>query len=118
MEADSSDFATGAILSQEQEGKWWPIAYQSKALSEVEHNYEIHDKELLAIIRALEEWSQYLKGALHKVEVLTDHKNLLYFQTAKNLNRRQARWSLFLSDFDYTLKHRPGKTAGKPDALS
>ena len=65
VEADSSDFAMGAILSQEQEGKWWPITYQSKALSKVECNYEIHDKELLAIIQALEEWSQYLKGALH-----------------------------------------------------
>ena len=90
----------------------------SKSLNEVERNYDIYDKELLAIIRALDEWSQYLKGAKHRFEILTDHKNLEYFQTAKKLNRRQARWSLFLSEFDYMLRHRPGKSAGKPDALS
>ena len=55
MEADSSDFAVGVVLSQEQEGRWWPIAYMSKSLNEVERNYDIHDKELLAIIVALAE---------------------------------------------------------------
>lgn len=90
----------------------------SKALNEVEWNYTIHDKELLAIIRALEEWSQYLKGAQYPVTILTDHRNLEYFQTAKKLNRRQARWSLILAEFEYTLEHRPGTSMGKPDALS
>ena len=51
-------------------------------------------------------------------EVWTDHKNLEYFQTAKKLNRRQARWSLFLARFDFVLHHRPGKSMGKPNALS
>jgi hypothetical protein len=58
IEADSSDFATGAILSQvsPEDGKWHPVAFFSKSLSPVEHNYEIHDKEMLAIIRSLQEW--------------------------------------------------------------
>jgi hypothetical protein len=119
VEADSSGYATGAVLSQEgEDGKWHPVAFLSKSLSQVERNYDIHDKELLAIIRALEDWRHYLEGAQHTFQIWTDHKNLEYFKTAKKLNRRQARWSLFLSRFDYTLHHRPGKQSGKPDALS
>lgn len=118
VEADASDFATGAVLSQFQGDNWYPIAYLSKSLSEPERNYDIYDKELLAIIRALDEWRHFLEGAQQKFEIWTDHKNLQYFRTAQKLNRRQARWSLFLSRFDFLLHHRPGKTAGKPDALS
>jgi len=84
----------------------------------VERNYEIHDKEMLAIIHALEEWRHFLEGATHPVEIWTDHKNLEYFMMAKKLNRRQARWSLHLARFDFLLHHHPGHTMGKPDALS
>jgi hypothetical protein len=120
VEADSSDFATGGVLSQLclDDGKWHPVAFLSKSLSAVEWNYEIHDKEMLAIIRALEEWRHFLEGAQHTVEIWTDHKNLEYFQTAQNLNRCQARWSLYLSRFHFDLFHRPGTSMGKPDALS
>ncbi|GLB33349.1 putative retrotransposable element tf2 155 kda protein type 1-like [Lyophyllum shimeji] len=120
VEADSSDFATGAVLSQQspEDEKWHPVAFYSKSLNAVERNYEIHDKEMLAIIRALEEWRHFLEGARHKVEIYTDHKNLQYFLTAKKLNRRQARWSLYLANFDFVLHHRPGRSMGKPDALS
>jgi hypothetical protein len=120
VEADSSDFATGAVLSQlsAEDEKWHPVGYYSRSLSPVERNYEVHDKEMLAIIRALEEWRHLLEGAKHRVEIWTDHKNLEYFRSAKKLNRRQARWSLSLSRFDYALHHRPGRTMGKADALS
>ncbi|GLB43833.1 putative retrotransposable element tf2 155 kda protein type 1-like [Lyophyllum shimeji] len=120
VEADSSDFATGAVLSQQspEDEKWHPVAFYSKSLNAVERNYEIHNKEMLAIIRALEEWRHFLEGARHKVEIYTDHKNLQYFLTAKKLNRRQARWSLYLANFDFVLHHRPGRSMGKPDALS
>jgi len=120
VEADSSDFATGAVLSQQStaDGKWHPVAFYSKSLSSVEWNYEIHDKEMLAIIRALKEWRHFLEGATHPVEIWTDHKNLEYFMTAKKLNHRQARWSLHLARFDFLLHHCPECTMGKPDALS
>jgi len=120
VEADSSDFATGAVLSQQStaDGKWHPVAFYSKSLSSVERNYEIHDKEMLAIICVLEEWRHFLEGATHPVEIWTDHKNLEYFMMAKKLNRRQARWSLHLVRFDFLLHHCPGCTMGKPDALS
>jgi hypothetical protein len=120
IEADSSDFATGAVLSQQSptDEKWHLVAFLSKSLKAVERNYEIHDKEMLAIIRAFEEWRHFLEGARHNFEVWTDHKNLEYFQTAQKLNRRQAQWSLYLSQFDFVLFHKPGRSMGKPDALS
>ena len=77
--------------------KWHLVAFLSKSLSVVEWNYEIHDKEMLAIIQAMEEWRHFLEGAEHQFEVWTDHKSLEYFWSAKKLNRRQAQWSLFLA---------------------
>jgi hypothetical protein len=120
VQADGSGIATGAVLEQQssKDSKWHPIAYLSKSLSPVERNYEIHDIEMLAIIRALEEWRHYLEGARHPIEIWTDHKNLEYFRASQKLNRRQARWSLYLSRFDFTLHHKPGTSMGKPDALS
>ena len=90
IKADSSDFASGAILSQQlpREEKWHLVAFYRKSLSPVERNYEIHNKEMLAIIWALEEWRHFLEGAWHLVEIWTDHKNLEYFMTAKKLNCR------------------------------
>jgi len=87
------------------------VAFYSKSLSLVERNYEIYNKEMLAIIHALEEWRHFLERARHPVEIWMDHKNLEYFMTAKKLNRHQARWSLYLA-------HCPGRSMGKPDMLS
>jgi hypothetical protein len=94
------------------------VAFLSKSLNTVEWNYKIHDKEMLAIIHALQEWQHFLEGAQLKFEVWTDHKNLEYFRTAQKFNRRQAQWSLYLSWFDFLLHHKPGRSMGKPDALS
>jgi hypothetical protein len=87
-------------------------------LNDVQRNYVIHDKEILVIVRALEEWRHFLEGAQHPVEIWTDHKNLEYFQKSQKLNRQQARWSLYLSRFDFALFHQPGRLMGRPDALS
>ena len=77
IEANSSDFATGAVLSQQSttDGKWHPVVFYSKSLSSVEWNYEIYDKEMLAIIHVLEEWRHFLEGVTHLVEIWTNHKN-------------------------------------------
>jgi len=93
------------------------MTFYSKSLSSVERNYEIHNKEMLAIIRTLEEWRHFLEGATHPVEIWTDHKNLEYFMMAKKLNRCQAYWSLYLARFDFLLHHCPGHTMGKLNAL-
>jgi len=63
MEVDASDYATGGVLSMEcKDGLWRPVAFLSKSLNETERNYEIHDKEMLAIIRGLEAWRHLLEG--------------------------------------------------------
>jgi len=118
IECDASNYATGAVLSQQHGEHWHPVAYQSKSFGEVERNYEIHDRELAAIIYALTEWRHYVEGQGIPIEIWTDHKNLEYFMEAKNLTRRQARWVLFLSRFDFELHYKPGKLSAKPDALS
>ncbi|SJL16559.1 uncharacterized protein ARMOST_20085 [Armillaria ostoyae] len=87
VEADASNGAIGTVLSQEQEGRWRPVAFMSKALTATERNYEIYDKELLAIMLALSEWCHYLMGASEDVKIWTDHQNLQYFRKPQKLNR-------------------------------
>ncbi|SJL13333.1 uncharacterized protein ARMOST_16773 [Armillaria ostoyae] len=118
VEADASNGAIGAVLSQEQDGKWRPVAFMSKALTATERNYEIYDKELLAIMLALAEWRHYLMGALEDVEIWTDHQNLQYFRKPQKLNRRQARWVTELAEYHFVLKHKPGTANVKADLLS
>jgi hypothetical protein len=72
----------------------------------------------MAIVRAFEEWRPELQSVDNPIKVLSDHKNLEYFTTTKLLNRRQARWSQFLSQFNFQIVYRPGKSGGKPDALT
>lgn len=95
-----------------------PVAYFSRKLSPTERNYDVGDRELLAIKLTLEEWRHWLKGAEHPFVVLTDHKNLEYLHTAKRLNPRQARWALFFARFNFTISYRPGSKNTKEDALS
>ena len=101
-----------------EDGKWRPVAFLSKSLNKTERNYEIHDKEMLAIIRGLEAWRHLLEGVQFKFKIWIDHKNLEYFMKVKKLNRRQARWALYLSQFDFTLKHVPEMRMGKVNRLS
>ena len=87
VEADASDFTTeGVLLMKCEDEKWRPVAYISKSLNEAERNYEIHDKEMLAIIWCLEAWRHFLEGAKDQFEIWTDHKNLEYFMKAQKLN--------------------------------
>ena len=117
LETDASDLAIGACLSQEYDGKWHPVAFYSRKMSLAEQNYDIHDKELLAIVSAFGHWRTYLEGA-PKTDVYTDHKNLLYFTTTKELNRRQTRWSEKLGQYKFQIHYTPGKDNGRADALS
>jgi hypothetical protein len=118
VEADASGWATGAVLSQRQDdSRLAPCAYISQKFSPAESNYEIHDKELLAIIRALREWRPELK-MVPRFTIVTDHKNLRYFNKARHLSERQMRWADLMSEFDFTLQYRPGRYASRPDALS
>ena len=87
-------------------------------MNETERNYKTHDKEMLGVIRCLEAWRHFLEGAKMKFEIWMDHKNLEYFMSNQNLNHRQARWALYLSRFDFILRHIPGSKMGKADGLS
>jgi len=119
VETDASDYVSAGILSQhDDDGVLHPVAFYSKKHSPVECNYEIFHKELMAIVRTFEDWSPHLEGSRHPIQVLSDHKNLEYFMSTKLLNRRQVRWSEFLSRFDFRIVYRPGKACGKPNALT
>ena len=119
VETDASDFVSAGILSQyDEKDILRPVAYFSKKHNPAECNYEIYDKELMAIVRAFEEWRPELEGSAQPIDVISDHKNLEYFTSTKLLSRRQARWSEFLARFDYKIVYRPGRAGGKPDALT
>jgi RNase H-like domain found in reverse transcriptase len=118
VEADSSGWATGGVLSQyDNDGLLHPCAYFSRKNAPAECNYEIHNKELLAIINCLREWEPEL-SSLAYFKIITDHKNLRYFTTLRRLNERQMRWADTLSRYSFDLEYRPGKLAIRPDALS
>jgi hypothetical protein len=115
---DASDFATGATLEQPDAlNRWHSIAYHSKSMQPAEQNYEIHNKELLAIIWALEIFRHYLEEWDDDLEVWSDHGNLVYFTMKQKLTHCQARWALYLSQFKFKIVHKPG-VLNKSDALS
>jgi hypothetical protein len=119
LEIDALDYAIGAICSQPDDtGVLHPLGYFSRKLKDAELNYDIHDKELLAIIDGLNKWGTYCKSMGHTITILSDHKNLEYWQTKKDLNLRQAHWGEQLANYDFTITYRPGKLPGKPDILS
>ncbi len=120
VEVDTSTTGVGAVLSQQQgtPPKLHPCAFFSRKLSPEERNYDIGNRELLAIKLALEEWRHWLEGSAQPFLVLTDHKNLQYLGDAKRLNPRQARWALFFTRFQFKISYRPGPRNIKADALS
>lgn len=120
VEVDASNTGVGAVLSQRQgqPSKMYPCAFFSRKLTSAERNYDVGNRELLAMKLALEEWRHWLEGASQQFTILTDHKNLEYLRSAKRLNPRQARWALFFTRFDFIVTYRPGSKNSKADALS
>jgi len=116
---NASLVATGAVLLQtDDNGQYHPCGYLSQSLNPTKCNYQIFDRELLAIIQALTEWHHYLEGNPHPVIIFMDHNSLLYFHTAQKLTHCQACWQLILSMFDIELHHIPGMKLAAPDTLS
>ncbi len=120
VEVDASSTGIGAVLSQRQGDppKLYPCAFFSRKLNPTEQNYDVGNRELLTMKAAFEEWRHWLEGAKHSFTVLTDHRNLEYLKSAKRLNHRQARWSLFFNRFNFKITYRPGSQNTKADALS
>ncbi|KAI2660042.1 Transposon Tf2-8 polyprotein [Labeo rohita] len=120
VKVDASSIGKGAVLSQAvgYSSVLHPCAFFSRKLSPAEQNYDIGNRELLAIKLALEEWRHWLEGATHPFTIITDHKNLQYLREVRRLNPRQARWALFLTRFNFTITYRPGSKNIPADALS
>src|SRR6266481_2546889 len=119
VETDASDYALAAVLSiMTPTGKLHPVAFHSCTFHELEHNYDVHDKELLTIFEAFTQWRHYLEGSGTPIDVITDHWNLQYFSMTKILMHRQARWSEYLSRFNLVIHFHPGKLGMKPDKLT
>ncbi|CEP03719.1 hypothetical protein PBRA_003326 [Plasmodiophora brassicae] len=119
VETDASDFAIAMVLSQrDADDRQRPLAFDSRRLTKEELNYKMHDKEMLAIVQSFEKWRQLLDSARHQTLAHSDHRDLEYFLSTPKLSRRQARWSESLGEFDFRIRHRPGRLHGKADALS
>ena len=128
LQADASLYGIGAVLSQEGDhlsqslAKWskpilHPVAYYSSTFSSAEQNYDIYERELLAVMKSLAHWRQYLGWTKEPFVIKTDHANLQYWKSPKNLNRRTARWHADLQEYDYVIQHVPGKENIVADAL-
>ena len=118
---DAVDGCLGAAMHQAipaNPSQPWPVVFMSKTMIPAELNYFIHDKELLAIVRALEEWEPELISLQDPFAVVTDHRVLEYFMTKQKLNARQACWAEYLSRFDFRITYCPGCENRAADALS
>jgi transposase InsO family protein len=119
IETDASDGVIAGVFSQlHPDSIWYPVAYFSKSMAPAEYNYEIHDKEMLAIVRSLEQWRPELQSTHNRIQIYTDHRALEYFMTTKRLTARQARWAEALSEYYFQIMYRSGKSNAKADALT
>jgi hypothetical protein len=119
LETDASDFAIAGIWSQKfEDSKIHPVRFVSRKLNPAELNYDVYDKEMLAVVFCLRKNQYYLQGAVHKTTIFSDHQNLTYFKLAILLNQRQARWSEELKQYNFQLLYRKGASNAKADILS
>ena len=119
IEMDTSNYTLAAVLPTISltDNEVHPIAFHSHTFTPSELNYNVHNKELLAIFEAFKIWRHYLKGSPTPIDVVTDHKNLEYFSTTKLLTCHQVRWLEFLCQFNLTIHFCPGRLGTRPDVL-
>ena len=128
LQTDASAYGMGAVLSQEGEKSpslakrhkptLHSAGYYSATFMPVERNYDIYERELLAVMKSLAHWRPYLGWTKEPFTILTNHANLQYWKAPKDLNRRTARWHADLQEYDYEIKHISGKINTPADALS
>ena len=118
LKTDASNFTIGACLYQIEDEQQRPIAYQSRKLSKLKKSYEVHDKELLVIVKALQDWRPYLADTEKPIQIYTDHKNLRNFVTTKQLNQQQVCWAKQLVNYKFQIHYKKGNENGEADALS
>ena len=110
IETDASNAAMSGVLSKLFKDQWHPIAFFSRQFKGAEVHYSVPDKEMMAIVECFKHWRHYLEGSQHPVEVWTDHQNLQSFMKQPRLNGRQARWLVYLTPYDFIIRHRPGQS--------
>ncbi len=120
LQTDASTKGVGAVLTQEvdQSKKRKPIAYYSATFTPAEENYNIYEKEFLAVLKALENWRAHLIWTKKPFIIKTDHKNLTYWKEPKKLTGRTAQWHKKLQDYNFKIVHIAGKANGPVDTLS
>lgn len=116
LTTDASNYAIGAVLFQDENGKDKLIHFASRTLSRTEENYSASEKEMLAIFWVLQTFRNYLYGS--KVKIITDHQPLTFALSPKNTNAKLKRWKAYLEEHDYELMYKPGKANVVADALS
>lgn len=116
LDTDASNLATGAVLSQEQNGQEHVIAYMSKSLNKYEQSYCVTRKELLAVVNILKHFHSYLYG--QEVILRTDNSAVSWVKNLKNPTGQLARWLQELGNYNLTITHRPGRKHTNADALS
>src|SRR5712671_3252291 len=131
LQTDASLYSVGSVLSQKGGPSnltpslakrtiplLHPVAYYSNTFTPTERNYDIYERVLLAMMKSLVHWQQYLGWTKEPFTILTDHANLQYWKSPRNLNQCTARWHADLQEYDYEIQHTPGKTNTSADALS
>ncbi len=119
VEINALNYVFKDIFSQYDENEiLHSVAYFSKKHNSVECNYEIYDKKLMIIVCTFEKWWSELEDSIYSVEMITNHKNLEYFMSTKQLSCHQARWSEFLSRFNYCIAYHFDKIDDKLNALT
>ena len=129
LQVDASGFGVGTVLLQEGEHSTpsllkqqkpilHPVAYYSATFTPTERNYDIYERELLAVMKSLQHWRPYLGWTKEPFTILTDHANITYWKSPQNLNRCTARWHADLQEYDFEIRHIPGNTNIPADALS
>ena len=114
----TSPYTMNELVGYYENSNLHPCAYFSCTFSSAQCNYDIYDQELLAVILSLEEWRQYIQGTMHPITIITNHKNISYIKDPCKLSRQQARWFLFLQDFDLQWQVTPGTKMAPVDTLS
>ncbi len=129
LQTNASTYGMGTILLQvagtdnapppkNSKPKLHPLAYYSATFSPAERNYDIYERELLAMMKSLAHWHHYLGWTKFPFIILTNHTNLQYWKAPKNLNRRTAQWHADLQEYNFKIHYIPGKTNTRPDILS
>ncbi len=118
LETNASNFTVDTCLYQIEDEQQKFIVYQSRKLSESEERYEVHNKELLMIVKALQDWRSYLTDTEKSIQIYTDHKNLRNFATTKQLNWWQVHWAEQLANYEFQIHYKKSNKNDEADTLS